>query len=76
MMMLAILVFSGALAGSCYAMFATIAPNLDKIGDALAGRERIFVAVDVPTSAMRRTVVRRWSAAPVQGSPARPRAVA
>jgi hypothetical protein len=66
---MAILVFGGALSAAAYAILATIAPELGRIADALAGRSGArFEPLASLVQAERRIAVRRWSA----GSAPRP----
>lgn len=74
MVMLGIFLFGAALAVSVYAIGVTVAPNLDRIGDALAGRNRHFAPLETLVLAERRIAVRRWSAQ--KAAPARRRAAA
>lgn len=64
MTMLGIFFFSLALATSAYAIWACVAPNVDKILDALAGRPRYFAPLDVAPA--RRRLVRQWEVAPAR----------
>lgn len=64
MTILAILLFGLAFTASAYATFATIAPNLDRIADALTGQTRHFTPLDVVP--VRRRLVRHWQVAPVR----------
>lgn len=63
MMVLALGAFGGALALSGYAIWSTIAPNLDRITDALYGRApQRFAPLSGLVLAERRIAVRRWAA--------------
>lgn len=63
LMLLDSLVFMGAFGAAVYAIGATVAPNLGRIGDALAGRPQPEMPVAPRVRAARRAAVRRWSAA-------------
>ena len=54
------LVFVGAFGVAVFAIGGTIAPNLGKIADALAGRQQA-TAVEPRVRAARRAAVRRWA---------------
>ena len=63
MILLGILVFSLASALALWTMFATIAPSLDRIADALAGRPQPqFQPLLALVRAERQLAVRRWAA--------------
>lgn len=64
MTMLVFLVFGLGLSASAYAIWATVAPNLSRIGDALQSRERHFAPLETLVLAERRIAVRRWASAP------------
>jgi hypothetical protein len=57
-------VFVGGLTAAAYAIGTTVAPNLSRIGDALAGRPQRFAPLQTLVRAERRIAVRRWSSAP------------
>lgn len=66
---LGFLIFAGAFAVAAYAMAVTVAPNLSRIGDALAGRAPQFAPLGALVLAERRIAVRRWASGPA--APAR-----
>jgi len=66
MFLLAIAIFGGALGVAAYAVMATIAPNLEKIRLALAGRSPLaMMPAAEPWRVERRVTVRR-GAAPIR----------
>lgn len=75
LMMLDSLVFVGAAAAAGYAIVATVAPNLARIGEALGGSPRHFAPLETLVLAERRIAVRRWAGSP-RGSAARLREAA
>ncbi len=69
LIVLDVLVFGGATLGAVYAIWATVAPNLGRIMDALSGHPQPrFEPLATLVRAENRIAVRRWAATPARTS--------